>query len=178
MVGAAGAIGGEQFRNQRLTTFSYFDDNRNMETKDVVNALGALAQATRLAIFRQLVEAGPAGMSPGDMAARLDVAAPTLSFHLKELVHARLIDADPRGRFILYRADYAAIEALIGFLTENCCRGSGDCATACKPAAARSCLPAAATSSAASSASAAPTAARGRAAASRRAPAASTRRIK
>ena len=110
------------------------------KTKQAVSALAALAQATRLSIFRLLIEAGPAGMSPGDIARSLDIAAPTLSFHLKELVHAGLVGGDPRGRFIVYRADFDAIETLIRFLTENCCRASAGCgvtAAACEP-----CIPA------------------------------------
>lgn len=90
-------------------------------------ALAALAQETRLAIYRLLVEAGPHGMAAGAIAARLAVAPPTLSFHLKELAHAGLVTSESRGRFVVYRADYDAMNALLGFLTANCCRGS-ECA--------------------------------------------------
>ena len=104
-------------------------------TADVVEALSALAQETRLALFRLLVEAGPAGMPAGAIAERLDVASPTLSFHLKELAHAGLVRASPQGRYVVYRADFDAMNALLGYLTENCCRLSGDpaCAPVCAP---------------------------------------------
>lgn len=105
-----------------------------MKTKTAVLALGALAQDTRLAIFRLLVKTGPSGMTAGGIAANLDMAAPTLSFHLKELAHAALVEAEPRGRFIVYRADFATMNALVGYLTENCCQGSGACDTQCAPA--------------------------------------------
>jgi ArsR family transcriptional regulator, arsenate/arsenite/antimonite-responsive transcriptional repressor len=103
--------------------------------KTVVTALAALAQETRLALFRLLVEAGPAGLPAGAIAEQLDVAPPTLSFHLKELVHAGLIQAAPQGRYVIYSADFDAMNALIGYLTENCCRMSCDpeCAPVCKP---------------------------------------------
>jgi len=97
--------------------------------------LAALAQETRLALFRLLVEAGPAGMAAGVIAQRLGVAAPTLSFHLKELTYAGLIRAAPQGRYVIYSADFEAMNALIGYLTENCCRMSCDpeCAPQCAP---------------------------------------------
>jgi len=97
--------------------------------------LAALAQETRLALFRLLVEAGPAGLAAGVIAGRLGVAAPTLSFHLKELTHAGLIGPTQRGRYVLYSANFDAMNALIGYLTENCCRMSCDaeCAPACAP---------------------------------------------
>jgi ArsR family transcriptional regulator len=113
-----------------------------METKTAVNALAALAQDTRLAIFRLLVEAGPAGVPAGGIAAQLGIAGPTLSFHLKELAHAGLVAAAPQGRFIVYRADFNAMNALVGFLTENCCRASGVCITECAPGAVTACAPA------------------------------------
>lgn len=93
----------------------------------VVSSLAALAQATRLALFRLLVQAGPAGLPAGAAARNLGVAAPTLSFHLKELVHAGLIHAKPQGRFVVYCADYDAMNALIAYLTDNCCRLAGSC---------------------------------------------------
>ena len=111
-----------------------------METKTAVSALAALAQDTRLAIYRLLVEAGPAGLPAGSIAGQLGIAAPTLSFHLKELAHAVLIDAEPQGRFVVYRADFRTMNALVGFLTDNCCRASGDCGTQCAPVAAK-CVP-------------------------------------
>ena len=103
---------------------------------DAVGKLSALAQETRLSLFRLLVEAGPAGLAAGDIAGRLAVAPPTLSFHLKELSHAGLIRATPRGRFVVYHADFDAMNALIGYLTENCCRMS--CASECAPLSATS----------------------------------------
>jgi ArsR family transcriptional regulator, arsenate/arsenite/antimonite-responsive transcriptional repressor len=97
----------------------------------VVTALGALAQETRLSIFRLLVEFAPTGLTPGAIALRLKLAPATLSFHLKELVNAGLIDDRRDGRFIWYQADVDAINALIGYLTEHCCQGTGG--TACEP---------------------------------------------
>ena len=113
-----------------------------MKTKLAVIALAALAQDTRLAIFRLLVEAGPAGVPAGVIAAKLGAAAPTLSFHLKELSHAGLVEAEPQGRFIVYRADFNAMNALVAYLTENCCRASGPCSTECAPGAEPACVPA------------------------------------
>lgn len=107
-----------------------------METKFAVAALAALAQDTRLAIFRLLVEAGPPGVPAGGIAAQLGIAAPTLSFHLKELARAGLVGAEAQGRFVVYRADFDAINSLVGFLTENCCRASGGCTVECAPVAA------------------------------------------
>jgi ArsR family transcriptional regulator len=92
-----------------------------MDSKLAVKALGALAHDTRLAVFRMLVTAGPAGMSPGVLAERLSLPAPTLSFHLKELTHAGLIDGETQGRHIVYSAKYEHMQALMDFLMENCC---------------------------------------------------------
>jgi DNA-binding transcriptional ArsR family regulator len=118
-----------------------FDNTRNVKTTIAIAALAALAQDTRLAIFRLLVEAGPAGMPAGAIADALRVTAPTLSFHLKELAHAGLVEAEPQGRFLVYRADFKAMNALVGYLTENCCRGSGACTTECAPAGPLACAP-------------------------------------
>jgi DNA-binding transcriptional ArsR family regulator len=96
-----------------------------VETKAAVKALAALAQETRLGVYRVLVEAGRAGLPAGSIAEKLDVAAPTLSFHLKELAHAGLVHSEAQGRFIVYRADYGAMNALLEFLTSNCCRATG-----------------------------------------------------
>jgi ArsR family transcriptional regulator, arsenate/arsenite/antimonite-responsive transcriptional repressor len=112
-----------------------------VKTNIAVVALAALAQDTRLAIFRLLVEAGPAGMPAGGIADNLRIAAPTLSFHLKELAHAGLIEAEPQGRFIVYRTDFKAMNALIGYLTENCCRDNGACTSECAPGDAPECAP-------------------------------------
>jgi DNA-binding transcriptional ArsR family regulator len=105
-----------------------------METRDAVAALGALAQETRLAAFRALVEAGPAGLAAGALAAKLDVPPPTLSFHLSALAGAGLVEATRDGRSIVYAADFAAMNALVGFLTENCCGGAPCGPVACPPA--------------------------------------------
>ncbi|MFD2449233.1 ArsR/SmtB family transcription factor [Vogesella fluminis] len=94
-----------------------------METKSAVRMLAALAQETRLAVFRQLVEAGPAGRAAGELAEALGCAPATLSFHLKELSNAALIEGRQDGRFVIYAANFAAMNGLLGYLTENCCRG-------------------------------------------------------
>lgn len=107
-----------------------------MENTSAVAALGALAQETRLAVFRLLVGAGRDGLAAGEIAARLDVPAATLSFHLAQLSHAGLVTSVRRGRSILYAADFEAMNALVGFLTENCCGGRPQlCAPAPRPAA-------------------------------------------
>jgi ArsR family transcriptional regulator, arsenate/arsenite/antimonite-responsive transcriptional repressor len=109
-----------------------------MESKDAVAALGALAQDTRLALFRILVEAGPDGMAAGQLAERLRVPAATLSFHLAQLSHAGLVIATREGRSIIYAADFAAMTTLVGFLTDQCCQGRPElCAPKTKPAKAR-----------------------------------------
>ncbi len=95
-----------------------------METDAVVKALAALAHGARLTAFRALVVAGPQGLTPGTMAQALDVPASSLSFHLKELVHAGLVTPSRDGRFIVYRAAYDRMTDLLGYLTQNCCRGS------------------------------------------------------
>jgi ArsR family transcriptional regulator, arsenate/arsenite/antimonite-responsive transcriptional repressor len=107
-----------------------------MDTNDVVRGLGALAQASRLAIFRLLVEYGPEGLAAGRIAEALDLAPATLSFHLKELAAAGLIEGRQDGRFIHYSANFQAMGELLSYLTANCCAASGDsaCLTACAPA--------------------------------------------
>jgi DNA-binding transcriptional ArsR family regulator len=105
-----------------------------MELTDATQALAALAQETRLALFRRLVRAGAAGLPAGALADALGVAAPTLSFHLKELKHAGLVHVEREGRTLRYRPDFAAMSALLGFLTENCCEGAAACAPAARPA--------------------------------------------
>jgi DNA-binding transcriptional ArsR family regulator len=106
------------------------------ENRQAVEALAALAQESRLTIFRLLVEQGPRGLAAGEIAARLNLPGPTLSFHLKELARARLIGARQAGRFIYYSADYRAMNGLIDYLTRNCCQGA-TCDIACAPAAQR-----------------------------------------
>lgn len=91
--------------------------------QQTLSALTALSQVVRLRAFRELVMAGPAGMTPGAIAERLGVASSSLSFHLKELVHADLVSAEPQGRHLIYRAHFDRVNALIGYLTEHCCGG-------------------------------------------------------
>ncbi len=102
-----------------------------METNDIVKALAALAQASRLEIFRALVVAGTEGLTPSALSEALGVAPNTLSFHLKELTHAGLVAQERAGRNLIYRAQFDRMNALIGYLTENCCQGQ-----ACLPSAA------------------------------------------
>jgi ArsR family transcriptional regulator, arsenate/arsenite/antimonite-responsive transcriptional repressor len=96
-----------------------------MEIKDIISALGALAQETRLAIFRLLVETGPQGLAVGAIAEKLGLANATLSFHLKELTNAGLTIATPNGRSIIYAASFSTMNNLVEYLTENCCVGAG-----------------------------------------------------
>lgn len=94
------------------------------ETKSVVAALAALAQESRLAIFRLLMQAGPDGIPATKISEQLGVPPSSLSFHLKELVHAKLITSRQEGRFVIYSAHYAAMNSLLQFLTDNCCNGN------------------------------------------------------
>jgi DNA-binding transcriptional ArsR family regulator len=94
-----------------------------MESIAVVKALAALAQTSRLEIFRSLVVAGQAGLTPGSMAESLGVAPNTLSFHLKELVHADLVTQERVGRNLIYRAQFDRMNAVLAYLTQNCCQG-------------------------------------------------------
>src|ERR1700744_3173512 len=105
-----------------------------METSDAVAALGALAQDNRLDVFRLLVQAGPEGMAAGDIAERLKISPPTLSFHLAQLRQAGLLAMRRDGRSLIYSADYDGMNELVGFLTENCCVGANTCVVpACAP---------------------------------------------
>ncbi len=97
-----------------------------MKATETIEALQALAQEHRLAAFRLLVEAGPPGLAAGEIARNLSVAPATLSFHLNQLAQAGLVGSRRDGRSIIYAANFEAMEDLVGFLTENCCRGSGD----------------------------------------------------
>jgi ArsR family transcriptional regulator, arsenate/arsenite/antimonite-responsive transcriptional repressor len=99
----------------------YFDIFRIMKSTDAIESLAALAQESRLAIFRMLVKRGPEGYTPTDLGEKLNVTSPTLSFHLKELQRAGLVDVRRDGRFLYYRPNFAHMNQLIGFLTENCC---------------------------------------------------------
>ena len=106
-----------------------------MDEKLAVTALAALAQGMRLRIFRALVGSGPQGMTPSALSATLDVPASTLSFHLKELMHAQLATQERDGRNLIYRPAIAQMDALLQYLTAHCCQGTG-CdslqATSCK----------------------------------------------
>jgi DNA-binding transcriptional ArsR family regulator len=105
-----------------------------METKTAIAALAALAQESRLATYRLLVQAGPQGLAASKIAEALGIPASSLSFHLKELTHANLIAPRQEGRFIIYVAQFDTMNGLVGFLTENCC-GGNPCSPvlACKP---------------------------------------------
>ncbi|QOT76588.1 ArsR/SmtB family transcription factor [Cupriavidus basilensis] len=94
-----------------------------MEENDAIRALAALAHGLRLQVFRLLVVAGPSGLTPGAMTEQIGVPGATLSFHLKELMHARLITQEREGRHLIYRAAFAHMNDLLGFLTANCCQG-------------------------------------------------------
>lgn len=94
-----------------------------MQSPQAVTALAALAHESRLAAFRLLVQAGPEGLAASRIAEALDIAASSLSFHLKELAHAGLVTSRQEGRFVIYAARYDAMIELLGFLTENCCNG-------------------------------------------------------
>ena len=103
-----------------------------MNSKDVVGALAALAQGSRLAVYRLLVKRGPAGFAVGEISDKLAIPGPTLSFHLKELAQAGLVTARRESRFVYYAANFERMNALVAYLTENCCGGAA-CAPACAP---------------------------------------------
>jgi DNA-binding transcriptional ArsR family regulator len=108
-----------------------------MKSSTAIESLAALAQESRLAIFRMLVKRGPEGYTPTRLGEQLNVSSPTLSFHLKELQRARLVNVRRDGRFLYYRPNFAHMDQLIGFLTENCCvLANQGCAAECGPAAA------------------------------------------
>lgn len=94
-----------------------------MESGEVIRALSALAQEHRLAAFRLLVQAGPDGVAAGALAEKLDVPPSSMSFHLAQLANAGLVTQRRESRSIIYSADYAAMNGLMGYLTENCCGG-------------------------------------------------------
>lgn len=98
-----------------------------METTDALDALNALSHATRLAAFRRLVQAGHEGLAVGELRDLLDVPPATLTAHLNILRAAGLVADEREGRVIRVRADYARMDALLGYLTENCCAGAEDC---------------------------------------------------
>ena len=101
-----------------------------MKIKVAVEALAALAQESRLAIFRLLVQTGKEGVAAGVMGEKLGIPPATLSFHLKTLTHAKLIKSRVDGRFVIYSANFAEMDKLIAYLTENCCAGD---AAQCAP---------------------------------------------
>ena len=105
---------------------SYFHDNGNVKSNAAAQSLAALAQETRLAIFRLLVVAGPDGMNAGAIAEAVGVPAATLSFHAAQLARAGLVNSRQESRFIFYAANYSAMDDLIAYLTDNCCQG-GQC---------------------------------------------------
>jgi ArsR family transcriptional regulator len=108
-----------------------------MKSNDAITALAALASEARLALFRLLVRRGPAGYTPGELARRLGVPAPTLSFHLRELAHAELVIRRREGRNLYYSPNLQRMDTLVGFLTEHCCVLADEaCGPDCKPLAA------------------------------------------
>ena len=102
-----------------------------MEENEAVKALSALAQPLRLQVFRALVVAGPAGLTPGTIADALGVPPPTLSFHLKELVQSGLVTQARASRHLIYRAAYEHMNALLSYLTEHCCQGAASSSCDC-----------------------------------------------
>ena len=113
-----------------------------MELKTAVTALGALAQETRLAIFRLLIEAGPDGVAAGRIGETLEVPGATLSFHLKELARAGLVSSRQEKQFIYYAVDFERMAELMTFLTQNCCQGMPqECLTVVETALGRCCPP-------------------------------------
>jgi DNA-binding transcriptional ArsR family regulator len=105
-----------------------------MESGEAVKALAALAQPTRLALYRLLVSCGPEGMTAGEIAEALGASPATMSFHFRTLSHAGLIASRQAGRFVHYAANFAVMNDMVAYLTENCCGGNPD---ACKPAVAK-----------------------------------------
>lgn len=106
-----------------------------MKTPDVITALGALAHAYRLAIYRLLIEQGPAGLSAGTIGERVGLVPSSLTFHLQSLQRAGLITQLRASRQLIYRADYGVMNELVGYLTDKCCTaGDAVCVTECKPA--------------------------------------------
>jgi ArsR family transcriptional regulator len=119
-----------------LNVGNYFDIFRIMKSTKAIESLAALAQGSRLAIFRMLVKRGPQGYTPTQLGEKLKVTSPTLSFHLKELQRAGLVDVRRDGRFLYYRPNFAHMNRLIGFLTENCCvLADKGCGPECAPSA-------------------------------------------
>ena len=108
-----------------------------MKSKEAVQSLGALASEARLAVFRLLVKRGPEGYTPSELIERLDIPAPTRSFHLKELANAELVVSRREGRNLFYSPNFVRMNSLLAFLTENCCSLADDaCGPNCQPLAA------------------------------------------
>ena len=115
-----------------LATILQFQYYRNIElipikimnTHNAIAALAALAQDSRLAVYRLLVQTGPSGMPPSKIGEQLGIPPSSLSFHLKELTHANLVTSKQEGRFVIYAANFITMNDLVGFLTENCCGGN------------------------------------------------------
>src|SRR5579864_3497207 len=103
-----------------------------MDAKQVIRALGALAHETRLAVFRLLVQRGPDGLSAGAIAEAVGLVPSSLTFHLQQLMHAGLITQRRVSRQLIYATDFTAMNALMGYLTENCCGRSAACTPACE----------------------------------------------
>lgn len=104
-----------------------------METTQALQSLSALAQESRLAIFRLLVQAGPAGLAAGAIGEKLGLPPATLSFHLAGLTRAGLAQSRQEGRFVIYSASFQSMNDLVAFLTENCCQGSACAPESCQP---------------------------------------------
>ena len=105
-----------------------------MKAKEAIAALSALASESRLAVYRLLVRRGPEGYTPSELATRLDLPAPTLSFHLKGLLQAGLVVSRRESRNLFYSPNFERMNALVGFLIENCCTLADEtCATTCQP---------------------------------------------
>jgi ArsR family transcriptional regulator, arsenate/arsenite/antimonite-responsive transcriptional repressor len=107
-----------------------------MKAKQAVDALAALAHENRLSVYRMLVEAGPAGLNAGTIAARLKIPPSSLTFHIQHLHRAGLVTQERNSRQLIYAADFTAMNGLVGYLTENCC-GGASCESACEPPAAK-----------------------------------------
>jgi len=107
-----------------LTLAHRFHYSGNVKTEQVIDALAALAQRSRLSIFRLLVEAGPAGLAAGAIGEKLELPPATLSFHLAHLARAGLVHGRQEGRFVIYSASFENMNTLVGYLTENCCGGA------------------------------------------------------
>lgn len=114
--------------------FPCFHTLETMKSKEAIAALSALASESRLAVFRLLVRRGPEGYTPSELAARLGLPAPTLSFHLKGLLQAGLVVSRREARNLFYSPNFERMNTLVGFLTENCCSLADEaCGTSCEP---------------------------------------------